>query len=84
MDDADKQPLVFANRVIRQYADHLVGDDTILLAKDYQVIRLVFRWAKGSWERLEHGDMLQNRLLERIIEVWGKAAVKHKKDVELV
>lgn len=83
MDDADKLPLVFANRVIRQYTDHLVGDDTILLPKDYQVIRLVFRWFKGSWESLLQGDILQNRLLERIITVWGKGA-QHKKNVELI
>ena len=83
MDDAERQPLVFANRVIRQYADHLVGDDAILLPKDYQAIRLAFRWVGGSWERLGHGDIVHNRMLSRILTVWGSSA-KHKKDVEQV
>lgn len=83
MDDAEQQPLVFANRVIRQYTDHVVGDDAILLPKDYQVIRLVFRWLNGSWEKLEQGDMIQNRLLQKVITVWGKMSTS-KKTVELV
>lgn len=83
MDEADSQPLIFANRVIRQYVDHLVGADTILLRQDYLVIRMVFRWCKGSWENLEHGDIIHNRLLSKILSKWGETA-KHKKDVERI
>ena len=83
MDEAESPPLIFAHRVIRQCVDHLLGGDTILLPRDYAVIRLVFRWCKGSWERLEHGDIVHNRLLTRILTAWGMTA-KHKKDVERV
>lgn len=80
MDETQAPPLVFANRVIRQYVDHGVGAEAILLPQDYYVIRLVFRWCGGSWERLELGDIVHNRLLSRIIAAWGNTS-KHKRDV---
>jgi hypothetical protein len=81
VDGPSKLPLVFANRVIRQFADHLLGEDVFLLPEDYRALRLVFRWCQGSWERLELGDIVHNRLLVTIITTWGK---KPKKDVEQV
>lgn len=83
MDETPTPPLVFANRVIRQYVDHSVGAETILLPQDYYVIRLVFRWCGGLWERLELGDIVHNRLLSSIISAWGKTA-KHQRDVARV
>lgn len=83
MDQPERPPLVFANRVIRQYADHLVGDDVMILPNDYAVIRMVFRWCGGSWERLDHGDIVHNRLLAKILTTWGSKASR-KKDVERV
>ncbi len=85
MDDAPSPPLVFANRVIRQFVDHIVGDDVLVLPHDYTVLRVVFRSCQGSWERVSHGDIVHNRLLARIVSVWGKKATTRKKhDVERV
>lgn len=83
MDDAPKPPLVFANRVIRQFVDHLVGEDIITTKTDYTVMRLVFRWCGGSWEMINHGDIVHNRLLATIISAWGGMPGR-KHEVELV
>lgn len=85
MEDTPKPPLVFANRVIRQLVDHALGDDCVLLPKDYMLIRTAFRWYKGSWEMLFQGDMAHNRLLANIIANWGKLPERQRRtDVEIV
>ena len=81
MDDQQKPPLVFANRIIRQFVDHLVGENTTILPQDYLVLRTVFRWCQGSWERVGHGDIVHNRLLASILTAWG-AMPGRKYDVE--
>jgi len=81
VDGPSKLPLVFANRVIRQLVDHLLGEQVIMTPEDYRAIRVVFRWCKGSWEQLELGNIVHNRLLIKIISAWGE---KSKKDVERI
>lgn len=71
MDDAPTVPLVFANRVIRQFADHL-GITQTLHPRDYMIIRLVFRKLGGQWESFIHGDIKQITTLEKVITNWGK------------
>ena len=71
MDDAPTPPLVLANRVIQQFVEHLVGETAVVLPQDYLVMRMVFRWCKGSWERVVHGDIVHNRLLVKIVTTWG-------------
>jgi hypothetical protein len=72
MDDQPTPPLVFANRLIRQFADNLLGSDVVALPNDYTIIRTAFRYAGGSWESVTLGDIVQIRLLEEIILAWGK------------
>jgi len=72
LDDSPKPPLVLANRVIRQFVDHLVGADVIIEPRDYLILRLIFRKLGGSWWGLFHGNVTQLVLLEQIITNWGK------------
>lgn len=71
MDTPTSPPLVFANRVIKQFVDHLVGGKE-LSNKDYQVIRLIFRKGGGSWSELVNGNIQHLLLLEKVVTVWGK------------
>ncbi len=71
MDDAPAVPLVFANRVIRQFADHL-GITQTIRPRDYMIIRLVFRKLGGQWDAFIHGDIKQITTLEKVITNWGK------------
>ncbi len=83
MDDAPSVPLVFANRVIRQFADHL-GVTRTIKPKDYLIIRLIFRKLGGQWERFIHGDIQQITTLEKVITNWGKAQKPEEPEEELV
>ncbi len=72
MDDSPDPPLHFANRLVRKFADNLVGEDVVTLPDDYVAIRAAFRSAGGSWFRLVRGDINHTRLLEKLILAWGK------------
>ena len=74
MDDSPTPPLVFANRVIDQFLEHLFGGEIKADDKDYQSIRTVFRWCGGNWEKLATGDMGQIQLLQTVVTSWGKRA----------
>lgn len=71
MDDIPKSPLSFANKAIRQFVNNLLGSDVIIAPKDYTVLRVVFRKCGGSWERLNHGDIVHTQLLTKILTSWG-------------
>lgn len=74
-------PLNFANRVIRQVCDHLMGEDLIVEENDFMAMRTAFRWSKGSWETLWQGDIKQNELLKGIISAWAQMpGRKHEGD----
>jgi len=70
--DPKKHPLVFANDVIRQTANHVVDDKVLILPQDYTALRVVFRKLGGSWASLADGDINQARLLAEIVKKWGK------------
>lgn len=73
MDDDDRRPpLLFANRLIRMMVDHAGSEDMIILPDDYTVIRLLFRRAKGSWEKVSLGDVHHTRTLHTIVTAWSK------------
>lgn len=73
MDESDrKPPLVFANRLIRMMVDHSGGEDMIILPDDYTVMRMLFRRAKGDWEKVSLGDPVQTRKLHTIVTAWAK------------
>lgn len=83
MDESPAQPLVFAHKVIKQFVDHLVGDDVRLERNDYAVIRLAFRYAKGSWESVWAGDPVHLELLKKVVLQWGATvAIRVPKDPE--
>lgn len=83
MDDAPSVPLVFANRVIRQFADHLLGSIPIK-PRDFTLMRLVFRAVGGNWDKFIHGDIDQITTLENIVTRWGKKQKPPEPDVEQV
>lgn len=72
MDEARPLQKEFANRVIRQFADHLLGTDLIIEPKDYLVLRLIYRKLGGSWLPFFQGDIKAVTLLENVITGWGK------------
>lgn len=71
MDDAPNPPIHFANRIVRQFVDHLFGPDMLVLPEDFTTLRLAFRVGGGSWERLLHGDITHTRFLEELLIAWG-------------
>jgi DNA topoisomerase IB len=71
LDHDEPPPLIFANRIIRQLTDHMVGEDVELEDEDFEVIRVVYRWCKGSWEKFINGDLTHNELLKQIVTVWA-------------
>ncbi len=72
MDAPKKPPIVFANHVIRQTADHVVDDKVMILPQDFTTLRVVFRRMNGSWAKIADGDIHHSRLLARIVKRWGK------------
>jgi hypothetical protein len=79
MDDFPKTPLVFANKVIQQLIDHVVGDDYIVTNGDYLTIRIAFRNGGGRWLKVALGDIIHSRLLTNIVVAWGKMPCRQKK-----
>jgi len=73
MDDPRPLPLEFANRVIRQFLDHLLGTDLIAKPKDLLKLRVLFRHLGGNWEQLQLGDIKQLLLLEKLLSKWGQS-----------
>ncbi len=83
MDDVRKIPLIFANRVIRQFVDNQMGDESVIIPDDYMAMRLVFRKCQGSWERVSQGDIVHVCLLAKVVTAWGKTRGK-KREIEVV
>lgn len=74
LDDPATLHPIFANRVIRQFADHMLSPQTEISEADFRTMRVVFRHGGGSWTELMGGDIDQLTLLERVITTWGKNA----------
>lgn len=72
MDDVVWAPKVFANKVILQFVQHILAEDMVVEPEDYLILRLVFRWAGGSWDELANGNVVMLELLQKIISAWGK------------
>jgi hypothetical protein len=71
MNDKPTPPLVFANHVLKQMIEHLLGEDIIIKNADYTALRVAFRSAGGSWTAVGHGDIKQIELLAKFISAWG-------------
>jgi hypothetical protein len=72
LDTPKDPPSIFANRIIRQIADHLLGEDLIIEPKDFMILRLVYRRLGGTWDGLIHGNGKYLQILEKTITNWGK------------
>jgi len=83
VDDSAKIPLVFANRVIRLFANNQLSEDVMILPDDYMTMRLVFRKCGGSWEMVGAGGVPHVNLLAKIVAAWGRNRRKERK-VEFV
>lgn len=71
MDDFESPPRVFANHVIKQLVQHLLGDDMVIDYEDFLALRTVFRWCGGSWGALGNGDVVHLQLLQQLVSAWG-------------
>lgn len=72
MDETTDHPKLLANRVIQQVVDHMLADAPRLEAKDFMVVRTVFRSAGGAWENITRGDTKALGLLKDIVTAWGQ------------
>lgn len=75
LDGENPPPLVFANKVVQQFANNFLGD-TVLKPNDYTVIRTTFRKLGGSWFELCHGNIDHLLMLSKVVKAWGEDA-KH-------
>jgi hypothetical protein len=71
MNDKPTPPLVFANHVLKQMIEHLLGEDIIIKTADYTALRVAFRSAGGSWTEIGHGNIGHIELLSKFISAWG-------------
>jgi hypothetical protein len=83
MDDTKQPPKIFANHVIRQMVDHMLGDGIILEPKDYLIVRTAFRSLGGEWDQVGEGALDHLEKLKNVITQWGQMA-KPKKEGDQV
>jgi len=69
--DHKDDPIVFANKVLAQYAKALLGYEK-LEAEDCNTMRVTFRNLGGSWSDLSYGDPKAVGLASQIVVAWGK------------
>jgi len=72
MEDQKDPPIVLANKVLRLFVDHLLGEDMITTSQDYTALRVAFRKCGGSWDQVVHGNIVQTHLLTKLVVAWGK------------
>jgi hypothetical protein len=71
-DDCKPKPLLlFADRVIRQLVDHMLGENMVVTEQDFKILRQIFKKCSGSWERVWEGDLVHNELLKTVVTSWG-------------
>lgn len=72
MDAPPQPPRQLANRIIRQFVDHLFGEDMEVRRNDFMAIRTVFRQMGGSWQSIDDGSKDAIGILEKVVVAWGK------------
>jgi hypothetical protein len=77
MDDAEKTPLLFADKVIHRFVDNLLGRG--VSGDQSKAIRVVFRHCGGQWDQIVSGDPIHIGLLMKLVQVWGKTAPPEEK-----
>lgn len=76
MDAPTEAPIVLANRIIKQFSDHLLAGAANPEDRDYQVMRVVFRRLGGNWQAVYNGDIQQIKMLEKVVTGWGASKKK--------
>lgn len=84
MDETKLHPLLFANHVIHQLVEHMVGEDMVIEHNDYTVLRVVFRKCGGNWSELTQGSLVQLELLKTIVSAWGQMPERVKDSDRLI
>jgi len=67
----EKPPRIFANHVLKQLVQHMLGEECVIHRDDFVAMRVVFRRCGGSWVRVESGDLSHIDLLKKIVTGWG-------------
>lgn len=83
-DESPNPPLLFANQLIVQFVQHMLGGDLVVEANDFTVIRVAFRKLGGSWEALVGGDLQQVELLKKVVQTWGTNGEHKSKADEVI
>lgn len=83
-DSDPSPPLVFADRMIRQFVDHSTGPETQMEKNDFLLIRLAFRQSGGDWEQVIQGDPVQHMLLSSLVSAWSQLPGRHRQEVETI
>ena len=84
MDDQTPPPLIFANHVVRQMVDHMLGEGIILTAKDYLVVRTAFRSLGGVWDQIGEGSLEHLEKLKNVVTTWAGTAKPKKEEDEVI
>ena len=84
MDDFKPPPMLFANHVIRQMADHMLGQGLLLAAKDYLVVRTAFRSMGGLWDAVGDGDIAHLDKLKNVVTAWAAEAQPKSEGDEVI
>ena len=82
MDAPPSPPSQLANRIIRQFVDHLFGEDMLTFKDDFLAIRVVYRKMGGNWIPLIDGNKEAIGLLENIVTGWGQMPGRKRKSEE--
>jgi len=80
--DAPPPPSQLANRIVRQFIDHLFGDDMISNREDFLAIRTVYRQMGGTWQAIDSGSKEAIAILEKIVIAWGQMPGRKLKSLE--
>ena len=72
MNDRPIPPKVFANHLLKQMIEHMLGEDIIITAEDYQTLRIAFRNGGGLWGEVVHGNIVHLTLISKLVGAWGQ------------
>jgi hypothetical protein len=82
MDAPPPPPSQLANRIIRQFVDHLFGEDMIMGRDDFLAVRTVYRQRGGTWQAIDSGSKDAIDILEKVVVAWGQMPGRKLKSQE--
>jgi hypothetical protein len=84
MDDFKPPPKIFANHVVRQMVDHMMGEGVLLDPSDYMVLRTAFRTLGGVWRSVSDGDLEHLDKLKNVVTTWAQMRQPRKEGDRVV